>query len=177
MNEKISTASFMDSDTKKMRKAELISPPNRLKEKVGSGGLDETIINKAQIMLENNTVDFQPIANMLIEVLDEAIHDAKSGNRNGEEAIEALIYPAMQLKAQGGMFHYQLITEISNILVNFLEVITQIDKDVLDIVVGHRMAIRAVLSGKIKGDGGQTGKELRDALMDACNRYYRAHSE
>ena len=158
------------------RRAELINPPNKIKEKVGSGGLDENIISKAQVMLENNTVDFKPIADMLIDVLAEAVQDAKGNVIKGEAAIEALIYPAMQLKAQGSMFHYPLVTEISNILVNFLETVTEADKDVLDIIVAHKMAIKAVISGKIQGDGGKTGKDLRDALMDACNRFYRSRA-
>jgi hypothetical protein len=161
---------------KKIRHAELLSPPNMLKEKVGSGGLDENVIAKAQALLEDNKVDFKPIADMLIEVLNEAVQNAKSGAVKGEAAIEAVIYPAMQLKAQGAMFHYPLVTEISNILVNFLETVTDIDKDVLDIVVAHKMAINAVVAGKIQGDGGRTGKDLRDALMDACNRYYKTRA-
>lgn len=163
-------------EQKKVRKAELITPPNKLKEKVGSGGIDENVLNKAQALLENNTVDFKPIAAMLMELLTEAITDAKNGNIKGEAAIEAMIYPAMQLKAQGTMFHYPLVTEISNILVNFLETVTTVDKDVLDLVVAHKMSINAVLASQIKGDGGKVGKELRDALMDACNRYYRTRA-
>lgn len=163
----------MMQEQKKVRKAELISPPNRLKEKVGSGGIDENVLNKAQALLENNTVDFKPIASMLMELLAEAVTDAKNGNIKGETAIEAMIYPAMQLKAQGTMFHYPLVTEISNILVNFLETVTTVDKDVLDLVVAHKMSINAVLASQIKGDGGKVGKDLRDALMDACNRYYK----
>ena len=158
---------------KKVRKAELITPPNRLKEKVGAGGIDENVLQKAQAFLENNTVDFKPIASMLVDLLHEAISDCKSGAITGEEAIESMLYPAMQLKAQGGMFHYPLISEISNILVNFLETVTDTDKDVMDIVVAHKMSINAVLNSQIKGDGGKVGRDLRDALLDACARYYK----
>ncbi|MDP2205694.1 MAG: hypothetical protein Q8K65_05250 [Alphaproteobacteria bacterium] len=158
----------------KIRNAELISPPNRLKEKVGSGGIDEAVLMKAQELLERNTINFEPIANMLIDLLVEAIADAKSGDLKGEEAIEAMIYPAMQMKAQGSMFHYPLVSDISHILVNFLETVENTDRDVLDIVIAHKMSIKAVLASHLKGDGGKTGKELREALMEACGRYYRS---
>ncbi|MBI1214229.1 MAG: hypothetical protein GC185_00255 [Alphaproteobacteria bacterium] len=161
-------------DQKKLRKAELISPPNRLKQKVGSGGIDEKVLMKATELMETNTIEFQPIAAMLVDVLREAISDAKSGSLQGEQAIEAMLYPAMQLKAQGGMFHYPLISDISNTLVNFLETVSNTDKDVLDIVVAHKMSINAVLGSQIKGDGGKIGRELREALLDACARYYKA---
>jgi hypothetical protein len=159
---------------KKLRKAELIMPPNRLKEKVGHGGIDETVLMKAQELMENNSIEFQPIAAMLIDVLSEAISDAKAGHISGEEAIEEMLYPAMQLKAQGTMFHYPLVSDISNTLVSFLETVGNTDKDVLDVVLAHKMSINAVLSSQIKGDGGKVGRELREALLGACARYYKA---
>ena len=163
-------------EQQKLRHAELISPPNRLKEKVGSGGIDETVVNKAQELLERNTIDFEPIANMMLDLLADAINDAKAGNIKGEEAIETMLYPAMQMKAQGTMFHYPLISDISHILVNFLETVNTMNRDVIDIVVAHKMSIKAVLASHLKGDGGKTGKELREALMDACTRYYKTQN-
>ncbi|MEZ0225475.1 MAG: hypothetical protein ACAH83_13040 [Alphaproteobacteria bacterium] len=160
-------------DQKKVRNAELLAPPNRLKMKVGSGGLDDAVLNKAQELLESNTIDFKPMALMLVDILHEAIADAKSGSTRGEEAIQAMLYPAMQLKAQGSMFHYPLVSQIGEILVNFLETVPDTDKDVMDIVVHHKFAINAVLGSQIKGDGGKLGRELRDALLDACSRYYK----
>jgi hypothetical protein len=160
-------------DQQKIRVAEIVIPPNKLKTKIGSGGLDDTVLAKAQELLENNTIDFKPIALMLVDVLHESIADAKSGAKKGEEAIQAMLYPAMQLKAQGSMFHYPLISQIGDILVNFLETVPDVDKDVMDIVVHHKFAINAVLGSQIKGDGGKLGRELRDALLDACMRYYK----
>lgn len=161
------------TEHKKLRKAEMISPPNRLKEKVGSGGLDETILVKAQTLLEDNTVDFKPIATLLVDLLDEAVRDAKAGKLKGEAAIEAMIYPAMQLKAQGSMFHYPLITEISDILVNFLETVPAADEDVVEVVHGHKIAIKVVIASDIKDSDGTQGKELKNALHEACGRYYK----
>ena len=160
-------------DQKKVRVAEIVIPPNRLKSKVGSGGLDDAVLSKAQELLENNTIDFKPIALMLVDVLHEAIADAKSGALKGEEAIQAMLYPAMQLKAQGAMFHYPLISQIGEILVSFLETIPDVDKDVMDIIVHHKFAVNAVIGSQIKGDGGKLGRELRDALLEACMRYYK----
>jgi hypothetical protein len=163
------------TEYKKLRRAELISPPNRLKEKVGSGGIDETVILKAQALLEDNTVDFRPIATLLVDILEDALRDTKAGILKGEAAIESMIYPAMQLKAQGSMFHYPLITEISDILVDFLETVPRADDDVMDVVSGHRMAIKVVIASDIRGDGGIQGKELKEALHDACSRYYKTN--
>ena len=160
----------------KLRHAEMITPPNEIKEKVGSGGIDETIINQAQKSIESNAIDFKPIAAGLLKMLDDSLKEAQSGSAKGEIAIESLLYPVMQLKAQGTMFHFSIITEVSNVLVNFLETISGLDKDVFEIIIAHKKALQSILSNNaLKGDGGQIGKDIRDALMDACNRYYKTH--
>lgn len=155
--------------------AEIIRPPNKIKEAVGNGGLDAQVLRKAQTALEINAsgIDFRPQAREMIEHLQTAYDHACAGTQTGTEAIEAMIHPAMQLKAQGGMFKYTLLTDICNILVNFLETAEKIDRHSLDIVNVHLLTIRAIIGRSMVGDGGPVGKDLRDALMDACNRYYR----
>ncbi len=163
----------MTAEPKKLRKAELISIPNVLKEKVGSGGIDQTLIAKAQAALDANTVDFVPIGEMLLKALDEAILAGTSGNVTGEAAIEAILYPVMQIKAQGAMFHYPLATDVSDILINFLEAVEKVDHDVLEIVTAHKKVLHTVLQKKMKDDTGAVGKQFCVALQDACKRYNR----
>lgn len=159
----------------KIRKAELIVPPNILKQKIGSGGIDPKLLVKAQEVLETNTTDFRPIATGLLENMDAAIEFARNNPAAEiEPSIERMIYPAMQLKAQGSMFHFPLITEISDILVNFLETVSGIDKDVLEIVTAHKLAIAAVISANMAGPTGVRGRELTESLMGACLRYYKS---
>jgi hypothetical protein len=159
---------------KQLRKAEFIKPPNTLKAKVGSGGLSENILSKAQELLENNSVDFLPLAEMYLSSLMKGIElarDAEEGD-DRESLIAAMLYPAMQLKANGGMFHYPLVSQISNRLVHFLEVIEEADLDAVEIVLAFHTTIRAIVLGKITGDGGRHGQELFDALDEACLRYF-----
>jgi hypothetical protein len=159
------------------RKAEFIMPPNTLKSKVGNGGLGDEIISKAQNLLENNVVDFQPLAEMYLNSLMKGIDAAREG-KNGkdhEAAISTMLYPAMQLKANGGMFHYPLVTTIGDKLVQFLEVISEPDTDAIEIVLAFHTTIRAVIMGRIQGDGGRHGNELIDALDSACMRYFERY--
>lgn len=161
------------------RKAEFIKPPNNLKAKVGSGGLSEEILDKAQKLLENNTIDFQPLGELYLESLMKGIEKAKGQEiqRDLEYYISNMLYPAMQLKANGGMFHYPLITRIADKLVQFLEVIDNLDIEVIEIILAFHTTIRAVLLGKITGNGGQHGQELLDALNGACMRYFEKNPE
>lgn len=163
----------MNTEPKKLRKAELLNVPNKLKEKVGSGGIDQALIAKAQAALDANTVDFIPIGDMLLKALDEALLSVTSGKISGEPAIESILYPVMQIKAQGAMFHYPLATDVSDILINFLETVTDINSDVMEIIQGHKKVLHTVLQKQMKDDTGLLGKQFCIALQDACKRYHR----
>lgn len=156
------------------RKAEFINPPNTLKQKVGSGGISEEILTKAQELLENNTVDFLPLGEMYLNTLMKGIEKAKNAHPEDdkEHLITLMLYPGMQLKANGGMFHYPLVTRISDKLIQFLEVIEEPDNEAIEIVMAFHTTIRAVILGRISGDGGRHGSELIDALDKACLRYF-----
>lgn len=159
-----------------LRKAEFYTPPNNLKAKVGSGGLSENILNKAQALLESNTVDFAPLAEMYLNTMMKGIDSAQNISGKSpeelEEIINSILFPGMQLKANGGMFHYSLVTQIADRFIQFMEVIEVIDEDALEIIMAFHTTIRAIILGKIKGDGGKRGEELLYALIDACNRYF-----
>lgn len=172
---------------KPRRKAEFIRPPHNLKAKVGSGGLSDEILNKAQELLEENTVDFIPLAEMYLDSLLKGIEKAKEQNNrrknskkesdqgpdsSKEYIISAMLYPAVQLKANGAMLKYPLVTRIANRLVHFLEVLAETDEDALEIVQAFYTAIRAVIAGRVTGNAGETGQELFSALDNACLRYF-----
>lgn len=156
------------------RKAEFITPPNTLKSKVGEGGLSEEILDKAQKLLENTTVDFMPLGEMYLNTLMNGIEKAQNASHDddGEHLITLMLYPGMQLKANGGMFHYPLVTTIADKLIQFLEVIEKPDMEAVEIVMAFHTTIRAVILGRITGDGGRHGEELVRALNDACMRYF-----
>ena len=156
------------------RKAEFIHPPNVIKDKVGSGGVSDDILEKAQALLENNTVDFEPLAEMYLDGLMKGIETSKdsASSDDKEYLISTMLYPAMQLKANGGMFHFSLVTDVADRLIQFLEVIDVPDLESIEIVLAFHTTMRAVVHGKIMGDGGAHGRELLTALNKACIRYF-----
>lgn len=164
---------------KPLRSADTIKTPNTLKAKVGSGGLSEYILEKAQELLENNTVDFTPLGEMYLEKMMHGISKAEISrvSDSQEELIAGMLYPAMQLKANGGMFRYLLITRIADRMIQFLEVIEHLDNEVLEICQGFHATMRAVILGKITGSGGQHGEDLVAALNEACMRYFEKHPD
>ena len=159
---------------KQRRSAEFIKPPNMLKTKVGGGGLSEDILSRAEELLQNNTVDFQPLAEMYLTTLMKGIDLAKEADPTDDQeyVISRMLYPAMQLKANGGMFHYPLVSRIAGKLIEFLEVVPHADIEAIEIVMAFHTTIRAVVMGRIMGEGGKHGAELMRALNEACMRYF-----
>jgi hypothetical protein len=149
-----------------------IMPPNTLKQKAGSGGIDPEKLVKAQTALDNNPADFTPLAQKWLAQLDETLQSLKQdGAATGTVAINALLYPLIKLNEQGSLFGFPLITEISEIIIGLLETRPVADKNLLAVVAGHRLAISNVLSLGMKGDGGQPGALLKSSLRDAVSRY------
>lgn len=166
---------------KPKRDAHFITPPNLIKDKIGDGGLSEAILNRAQDLLENNTEDFRPLAEMYLEQMANGIKAAEqvqgANEKKTEELIVPILYPCMQLKANGGMFRYQLVTTIANIFVQFMEVVERLDAETLDIAQAFHTSIKIVIAGQIKGSGGPQGKALIDELSGACERYFEKHKD
>lgn len=160
------------------RNAEFFNPPNHLKMKVGNGGLSEDILNKAQALLESNTIDFRPLGEMYLDSIMRGVERCRLNAPDDKDgALASVLFPTMQLKANGGMFHYPLVTRVADKLIQFLEVIDEVDKDALEIVLAFHTTIRAILLGQVRGDGGQRGEELMKALVDACYRYFEKFPE
>lgn len=156
------------------RPVEFFNPDNVLKEKVGDGGLDDRILEKAQSLLDKSDIDFTGQGQRFLMSLKEGIRLAETQKHRfeTESLLATITQPAMQLKANGAMFGYPLVTKIADLMIRFIEVLNELDKDAIEIFHGFRTALNAVLVGQIKGDGGQEGADLYDALNDACQRYF-----
>lgn len=79
----------------------------------------------------------------------------------------------MQLKANAAVFHYRLVGNLAQVMLGFLESLTHIDDNALEIVDAHHKTLNAIIAKQMKGDGGQHGQELQQELIRACERYKR----
>jgi hypothetical protein len=149
----------------------LVVPENTLKQKVGTGGFTEAVLTKAQQGLDKNEIDFRPMAFEYLEQLDEIFSKMASGEIKNEEMLDAVMFPVMQLRAQGSLFKYPSVTKISHVLIDCLETVTNFDKNVVDLVQAYKKSTKALLTLQIKEDTHKTTKELCTALFDACGRY------
>lgn len=164
---------------KPVRNAKFINPPNVLKAKVGLGGLSDTILERAQKLLENHTEDFRPLGEIYINQMKDGIDAASAlGKPTSSEAdIARILFPCVQLKANGAMFHYPLITRIAERFVQFMEVVEKLDEETLEIARAFHTTIKIVVASQIKGDGGEQGESLVEELNNACMRYFEKHKD
>ena len=154
---------------KPRRKAAFVKPLNALRDKIGYGGLNEERLDKAESVLENNAIDFVPMADRYLTDL--------MGGENGEALIAGLLSPAMELKSNGGMFGYPLVTRLADRLIHFLEVIVAPDKDALDVVQAFHTTMRSVLTCRITGSRGQYGDALIQPLDASCRDYFARYPD
>jgi hypothetical protein len=79
----------------------------------------------------------------------------------------------MELKANGTMFKYELVSEFASTMLSFLEHIEQLDNDAIQIIDAHEKTLSALVAKRMKGHGGAVGAQLCKELEDVCGRYYR----
>ncbi len=147
-----------------------------LQVKAGTGDVDEKKVVRAENVIQNNTVDFLPLAVTYLNRLDQGITNARKPDVPMAEKIAGMTQPVMELKANARMFKFDLITVMANIMLGFLEAIKQLDNDAIDIVAAHHATLRVIISKKITGNGGPDGVRLKNELEDACARYFKKRS-
>lgn len=160
------------------QKAKFITPPNRLKILAGTGGLPKTIIAKAQAQMDAFEVDFNPEALKLITKIEEASKSIlKAVNQNEKPDQEEIILPVMQLKANAGQFKYQLISDVADVCLQFLENIEEFNEEALEVIAAHQKTIHIIINSKLKGDGGAEGYALVKELHQASQRYFKKYKK
>lgn len=158
--------------TGKKKNPSFITPPNTLKIKVGEGGIPAYVLKQCQGYLESNPVDFTPYGYRYLGQLKEVKLRIDKGNLRLEDIQEDMANIIMQLKSNGSMFHYQLVSMISDVMLRFLEHAKMLDSDFKDILNVYVNVLEIVLNKKLRGNGGTEGYALTQELHGACLRYY-----
>lgn len=161
-----------------MPEVEYIPPSPALKQKAGSGGIPDHLIERGQSQINDNKVDFVPIADKYIKdirALLQKIRDEKSSNKK-KKLIQQIILSIMQLKAHGGMFNYPVITNISNYILRFVEGNENINEDLFKIIEAHNNTIELVTSQQVKKENDVRAIALTQELQGVIERYQKKYS-
>jgi hypothetical protein len=145
------------------KKGEFIDPPNFLKMKVGSGGIDKQAVKEAQnaIQVLGHKM-YAQWADKDLGRMRAAFDELRQTNFDDPAGVKLMLRICWDMKGLGGTFGFPLVTEITHYLSNYLEHCENSpDVSVSSAVVQpHIDALYVVLSQKISGDGGAIGREL-----------------
>lgn len=155
----------MDKDT------QILPPDMTLKNKVGDGGFNDDDIAKAQSAIENNDIDFAPDAEHFLLRLGEALDVMEEQKLDDDVLLDRVLYPVLQLKAQGSLFQYPLITQISDCLVRLLEDTDKVNADLIAIIKSYKQSIHLILNKQISNTENTIGKTLYNEISAVCQRY------
>lgn len=150
--------------------SKLVTPKNRLKEKVGDGGFNQEDIQKAQQSIEENDIDFVPIATNYLRLVREAL-DRHTKSQNKSDLYSDLLDQLTQLRAQGSLFHYPSITDLTDTVVDLLDSLNSIDDTIIEIIVAYEKSANILLSSEIKQADNPVCLALVKELQAVCNRY------
>ena len=145
---------------------QVINPPNLLKKKVGSGGLEPSAIRKAEKVFDGLRGEFEEIAGRDVVKLVEAAN-VLLANPNDLKKRQEVYMLAHELRGQGGSYGYPLVTRFGDQLCRYLDATDGLDAKSLVIVKAAADAIAVVINAKVSGDGGDTGRQLVGMLDKA----------
>jgi len=152
----------------------IIKADKYLQQKVGRGQINPNLITRSETVIEETTVNFAPIAQGFLTEFKKAINAAEKSETPCEKIKEDITFSIMQLKANASTFKHDLIGELSNTTLKFLESTTEIDKLILEILNAQHSTLSHLAKIDTKSDSGKIGEALKTELEEAYKRYNKA---
>jgi hypothetical protein len=157
------------NDGKAKGAVEVIHPPNKLKGRVGSGSkgaLDPNILARAEAAATRlqNSVDFAEYVGPDLAKLAEVMRQLGADKDNQDAALKTLFNIVHDMRGGGANFGYPLVTQIGGLLCKYLEGKFVLVDSEIEVVRAHVDALRAVITSRLKGDGGAIGQQIVKGL-------------
>lgn len=150
---------------------------NRLKEKTaglapGKASISNKAMEEAEKALHKMSEDYPDWVSGLIVKLQEQHGRCVDTPEKRHDFFEEINHIAHDMKGQGGTFGYPLITDFSDSLYGFtMKRSGEISDNQVELVKSHLDAMRAVIRGRVSGDGGEIGTKLANSLNEAITQY------
>ncbi len=150
---------------------------NRLKEKTaglapGNTSISAEALEAAEKALNKMSEDYPDWVSGLIVKLQEQHGRCVDTPEKRHEFFEEINHISHDMKGQGGTFGYPLITKFADSLYGFtIKRPGEISDNQVELVKSHVDAMRAVIRGRVSGDGGEIGVELSNSLDQAITQY------
>ena len=139
--------------------------------KTGTGKIDPVLIKKAQQVMERNNVDFVPMGRVFIDNLGKLLEDIENLNTLSEEMRFQVTKCVMELKANSKMFGFDLVGDMSVMLLNLIEKSEKVDVHLISLLDVYHKSCKAMIGTNMSGSGGAIGEEILEEFTAACDRY------
>lgn len=128
-------------------------------------------IAKAQEVIDNPPVDFKPYAIQYVRKIMDAIEMARHESYMHQEEYDLIVLPLTQIKGQAGMFGNPLVSEVSAMILKFLEHYKKLDGDMLIILDVYCKTVRLSYDKKLFNVETPGGRILMSEIGYAMQRY------
>lgn len=148
---------------------------NRLRDKTAglSGEVAEINIEAlqaAEAALAEMSEDYPDWVMKEIDKLSELHRRCVDTPEERKEFFSEIAHLAHDMKGQGGTFGYPLITAFAESLYKFSDAKGEMGDSHVELIKTHVDAMRAVIKGRISGDGGEIGTEMQSSLDQAIKK-------
>ena len=164
-----------------IEKPEIIQPINRLKNKVaassgGSGGapgwFDPRKLAAAQGVIHPKRPPYHVQTEGELDELSTFCAAAEASPQEQRKPhIKRIASIAANIKSLGSTFGYPLMTQFGESLRDYCNALSTPSNEQLTVIRAHIDAMRAVIKGRIVGDGGVIGVELMRTLVRAVEKF------
>jgi len=132
---------------------------------------EEEMLRRAEAALESLKDEYPQWVEQHIVALETECGKLRQGDGEGATALAAMADVAHDVKGEGTTYGYPLMTALGGSLYRFVADLTACNAVQLDIMEKHVSAMRAVIRGRIEGDGGALGREIIGSLERAVAKY------
>jgi CheY-like chemotaxis protein len=155
--------------------------PRSLRQKLATGesgpetaAFDPALLEAAESKIQDMEGDYADWVADTLEHLTQEQNRAIEDMDNAAEHIAEIRRIAHELRGQGGIFGYPLMTQFGKSLFEQTHEDIEVTPQLLELVKAHIDLIKVVTKEKIKGDGGETGKQLMTSLNEAKKKFANA---
>ncbi|MFP6748973.1 MAG: hypothetical protein VCD66_15400 [Alphaproteobacteria bacterium] len=141
-----------------------------------AGGIPIEAIQAAEAEFTKMAEDYPDWVQSLIDELYDNYRRCIDTPELRHEKIAAINEIAHDMKGQGGTFGYPLITNFGDSLYKCTHKSEEFNDNLIELLKAHIDGMKAVISGRVSGDGGDIGQELLASLNQAVEKYSEADS-
>ena len=149
---------------------------NNLKEKLsggaGTGEISAERLAEAEQEIASFAEDFEARATELLIKLERALNRIIKDDENLADHVRTLNEGAHELRGQGGMFGFPLMTAFAKSLYECTTTVQVTTPMLLTLYKGHIDGMKVVLREEIQGEGGKVGAALLEGLEKAKLLHY-----